>query len=183
MSKTLSIVTPTGIAMTWVESDPQFVAGQIGSGFYAYWTVLPTTVSFANISTAERPCHPSNMTGFYLKGGAPDHNPNGQSHLGDTYNPNPPYQWTSIRTDNTSNGTDWISVGPLSIINTTEAGSFEWDIPWQWKVSTDSNDQDAMNFPNSIVATFSIGGSGNATATKGGVSDTRSPSGAESHQP
>jgi hypothetical protein len=182
MTTNLVVVTPTGVAMTWVSfDDGNFNSGDIGAGFYPYWTVLPTNVSFGNIMTAERSVNASNVTGFFSTG-APQHNPNGVSVLGAAYSSNLPYDWTQIRVDNTSSVTDWVAE-ELNGSNNGQAGGFEWDIPWVWKLTSDTSSSQVMQFPQPVVATFSINIFGMTTATKAGVTVTRFSTGQETHQP
>jgi hypothetical protein len=163
----------------------QFAHGTAGAGMFTYTRLLPTDVSFGNISDSEKTCQPINVTGYFATThSAPVHNPSGTSTI-----PPPPaselnaYKWIQVREDNIELGTDWIGTGPLSGPSFGNGGSFTWNIPWVYKLTSDAYDTTVLGFPNPIVTTFRVTGNGTATVTKGGASDTRSPDGTENHSP
>jgi formylglycine-generating enzyme required for sulfatase activity len=189
MATSFAITAPTSITATYISSEP-FTTGTVGAGMFVYWTVLPTNVSFGNLMISESSCQAINVTGFYRNSPYPlMHNPSGTSYS----NPSQDvglnsYNWQIVRSDNVAptddHGSDWCSSGPLSIATNfggTLSGGFEWDIPFVWKLQSDTQNTNVTLFPTTVKATVSVNNSGTVTVTKANASDTRSSNGSESH--
>jgi len=183
MATSFAITTPTGIAVTYISSEP-FATGTIGAGMFVSWTLLPANVCFSNVLVSESTCNPVNESGFFVNN-APVHNPSGNSYIPSSRDVGlHDYNWISTRLDNVSNGADWASISQLSIetnLGFTQSGGFEWDIPFAWKLQSDTNNTNVLLFPNTVKATFNVTNNGTVTVTKVNASDTRSPDGSESH--
>ena len=154
-SVTFNVVEPDSESAT-KESEDVFPAGVQGAGMVLLITVNPTDVSFANVEMLEVPGPASNITGYFTNFPAST-----LFHFPDT-------EWGSLNAYNQWG--DNASFGNFP--SPWYAGSFQWNIPVQWRVVGKTSAGTVRN----RLQTFSIAGTnGTSTVTKLGKPVTRTP--------
>lgn len=153
---TFNVVEPTS-EIAAKKSEDTFPAGTQGAGmFLSPITVCPTDVSFANVEILEVPGPASLITGYFTNFPAST-----LAHLPNT-------NWIQLTANN-----QWTDHAAFSgFPSPWYAGSFQWDIPVQWRVVGKTS---IGTLPNRLQ-TFSIAGTnGISTVTKLGQSVPRTP--------
>ena len=133
---TFQVIEPSGVRMIQHGTVIQHVQGQPSAGFLGDPYIQPSDVSFYNIQVRELDCAPT-KSGYYTANTQTSHGANAS--------------YVSVQDPNSNGspvqGTDHIWSGYIPSITGPpyQAGSLEFDIPWEYKVGSGGTPRDLHN--------------------------------------
>ena len=162
-TKRFSVLEPSSVTFS-KKREISYPPNHVAAGMKLDIVVGPATVSFYNVQFREDDGPASNQTGGFAKY-------SGQN-LGDPFYHDANNLFFAVDMDNSivvpGEDTVFINVGPQNL-PLPSTGSFEWIIPYRFKVSG----QNSSKIFSTVTQAFSVTTAGNITITKGAASVTR----------